>query len=150
MKKTVVSFLLAAVMGLSSPAGSLCIPEEEHNGTMEQEQNEEGEFEGPESEEEPEIKVEEDTEEEMQGDASPEEAPENPEDSDGEKPHAESEEIPEESASLHCFPVLASNAPIQAFPLKHCRNNVHLLSPAKVCLLFYSDKTMSALSSGRI
>ena len=28
MKKTVVSFLLAAVMGLSSPAGSLCIPEE--------------------------------------------------------------------------------------------------------------------------
>lgn len=32
MKKTVVSFLLAAVMGLSSPAGSLCIPEEEHNG----------------------------------------------------------------------------------------------------------------------
>ena len=33
MKKTVVSFLLAAVMGLSSPAGSLCIPEEEHNGT---------------------------------------------------------------------------------------------------------------------
>lgn len=96
MKKTVVGFLLAAVMGLSSPAGSLCIPEEEHNGTMEQEQNEEGEFEGPESEEEPEIKVEEDTEEEMQGDASPEEAPENPEDSDGEKPHAESEEIPEE------------------------------------------------------
>ena len=48
MKKTVVGFLLAAVMGLSSPAGSLCIPEEEHNGTMEQEQNEEGEFEGPE------------------------------------------------------------------------------------------------------
>ena len=43
---------------------------------MEQEQNEEGEFEGLESEEEPEIKVEEDTEEEMQGDASPEEAPE--------------------------------------------------------------------------
>ena len=70
MKKTVVSFLLAAVMGLSSPAGSLCIPEEEHNGTMEQEQNEEGEFEGLELEEEPEIKVEEDTEEEMQGDAS--------------------------------------------------------------------------------
>ena len=64
MKKTVVSFLLAAVMGLSSPAGSLCIPEEEHNGTMEQEQNEEGEFEGLELEEEPEIKVEEDTEEE--------------------------------------------------------------------------------------
>ena len=85
MKKTVVGFLLAAVMGLSSPAGSLCIPEEEHNGTMEQEQNEEGEFEGPESEEEPEIKVEEDTEEEMQGDASPEEAPENPEDSDGKR-----------------------------------------------------------------
>lgn len=75
MKKTVVSFLLAAVMGLSSPAGSLCIPEEEHNGTMEQEQNEEGEFEGLELEEEPEIKVEEDTEEEMQGDASSEEAP---------------------------------------------------------------------------
>lgn len=72
MKKTVVSFLLAAVMGLSSPAGSLCIPEEEHNGTMEQEQNEEGEFEGLELEEEPEIKVEEDTEEEMQGDASSE------------------------------------------------------------------------------
>ena len=96
MKKTVVSFLLAAVMGLSSPAGSLCIPEEEHNGTMEQEQNEEGEFEGLELEEEPEIKVEEDTEEEMQGDASSEEAPENPEDFDGEKPHAEPEEITEE------------------------------------------------------
>ena len=63
---------------------------------MEQEQNEEGEFEGLELEEEPEIKVEEDTEEEMQGDASSEEAPENPEDFDGEKPHAEPEEITEE------------------------------------------------------
>ena len=57
---------------------------------------ERGSLKGLELEEEPEIKVEEDTEEEMQGDASSEEAPENPEDFDGEKPHAEPEEITEE------------------------------------------------------
>lgn len=60
---------------------------------MEQEQNEEGEFEGLELEEEPEIKVEEDTEEEMQGDASSEEACRKSGRFDGEKPHAEPEEI---------------------------------------------------------
>lgn len=100
MKKTVVSFLLAAVMGLSSPAGSMGIPEEEYNGTVEQEQNKEEDFQEPESEE-PEIEIEEDTGEEMQDEMYPEEVPENsenfyPEDFDGENPHTEQQEVPEE------------------------------------------------------
>lgn len=100
MKKTVVSFLLAAVMGLSSPAGSMGIPEEEYNGTVEQEQNKEEDFQEPESEE-PEIEIEEDTGEEMQDEMHPEEVPENsenfyPEDFDGENPHTEQQEVPEE------------------------------------------------------
>lgn len=100
MKKTVVSFLLAAVMGLSSPAGSLGIPEEEYNGAVEQEQNGEEDFQEPQSEE-PEIEIEEDTEEEMQGEPHPEEVPEDseafyPEDPHGENPHTEQQEVPEE------------------------------------------------------